>query len=114
MHITMYVGQHCQLAELVAVHCVRFAEGLLGGFSVQNCGLERVPAALGAASRLRQLRLSDSHGYMYFRMRDLETLSSMCSLTFLDLTQAGLCDACGGLCWRSDLLVLIDHHHAEC
>lgn len=85
---------HSQLAEQVAVHHVRVCTvfdcpALLGGFSLQNCCMEELPAVLGAASRLRQLRISDLHGGpISLEPDDLETLSSMSSLTFLSFAQA--------------------------
>ena len=44
---------------------------------------------LGKASRLRQLRISDLHGGpIRLEPDDLQTLSSMSSLTFLSFAQA--------------------------
>ena len=95
VHVTTCARENCPLAEQVVVLMSGSAQYkncqvLQGGFSVQNCGMEELPTALGAASRLRQLRISDWRGGIYFEMHDLDTLSCMCSLTFLDLTQARL------------------------
>ena len=75
---------------------------------MQNCGQEILPAALSAASRLRQLRITDvRYRPMYFEMDDLDTLSSMSSLTFLSFTQASLgCDKCVDG-WRSAIMMLL-------
>lgn len=55
---------------------------------MQNCGLYKLPTELGLASRLCRLRLADVQRGIYFRMDDLGTFSSMCSLEFLSVTQA--------------------------
>jgi hypothetical protein len=59
---------------------------------LQNCGLSKLPAQLSAASRLRRLRLADEHNGICFQETDLETLRSMCSLSFLTLTRVSKLD----------------------
>jgi hypothetical protein len=78
------------------LHCVwvstaQSCEASLGGSPLQNCGQEDLPAPLGAASRLRRLRITDvRYSPIYFEKDDLDTLSSMRSLSFLSFTQARL------------------------
>jgi hypothetical protein len=76
------------------VHYVRICTvldctALLGRRFMQNCCMEELPAVLGAASRLRQLRITELRdGPIRFEPDDLATLSSMSSLTFLSFAQA--------------------------
>ena len=89
--------QQCTMPEF-AQH--EIAIRITGWSHVQNCGQETLPAALGADSRLRQLRITDvRYRPIYFEKDDLDTLSSMSSLTFLSFTQARLDhDKCGSGC----------------